>query len=489
MSKSWEQILGGYATNTLTEEEKSQLFEAALHDQALFNTLADEEALKALLANPDSRQRILASLQASGNPQEATTASPRRLSWFRQMSSLAWAGSIAAMGLVLIFAWQMEKEWGPLVQQEQDGERSVSEDKDEVAFRSQPAPLEDQKLTAALEKKDESPSPSDVQPQSAIGTLSEADTDIAKSANRLGQVQEVFKKERRVKEEGPDSSSTRMQEQASQAPGQLFDQEQTQVEPAVEPLAMPGEAEVVKPAAAKLAPARERVAGQTAKEESSSPPGALDRFYAGFGAGNLDGQVAKVDADNLTFEKSSSDRSLPKAKEEKSLSIQGEIIGGEAVIRRAKGIRYSFIRETGNVEEELAEGHQIAGDWRNVRLVIEPNEDGFLYVFAPIGRGKWQQLSGMTAVKQKDNPAGGNVKAYQVVEFRMGVITNRFGKLLISSITVLFSPTPLENVSKWVSGSVNQSDLQIEQTDYSVYVVRPGVDSDVPLRVDIIFEE
>jgi hypothetical protein len=39
MSKSWEQILGGYATDTLTEEEKLQLFEAALHDQTLFDVM------------------------------------------------------------------------------------------------------------------------------------------------------------------------------------------------------------------------------------------------------------------------------------------------------------------------------------------------------------------------------------------------------------------------------------------------------------------
>ena len=137
----------------------------------------------------------------------------------------------------------------------------------------------------------------------------------------------------------------------------------------------------------------------------------------------------------------------------------------------------------------MAEGHQITGDWRNVRLVIEPNEDGFLYVFAPVGRGKWQQLAGMTAVKQKDNPVGGNVKAYQVVEFRMGVITNRFGKLVISSITVLFSPTPLENFGKWLGGNANMPELQIERTDDSVYVVRPGVASDAPLRVNITLEE
>ena len=143
MSKSWDQILGGYATDTLTEEEKRQLFEAALQDQTLFDALADEEALKALLADTEARQRILASLQTSGEPQGGAPSSRSRLPWFRQPSSLAWAGSIAAMGLALIFGWQMEKDWGPLVEQEQDSvERSIPQDEDdaknEEAFRSQP---------------------------------------------------------------------------------------------------------------------------------------------------------------------------------------------------------------------------------------------------------------------------------------------------------------------------------------------------------------
>ena len=126
MSKFWEQILGGYATNTLTEEEKRQLFETALDDQTLFDALADEEALRALLADPEARQRILDSLQASGNPQRMAVPHSPRLRWFRQPASLAWAGSIAAMGLALIFGWQMEELWGPVVQEELEAERSAS---------------------------------------------------------------------------------------------------------------------------------------------------------------------------------------------------------------------------------------------------------------------------------------------------------------------------------------------------------------------------
>jgi len=59
------ELLGGYATGTLSEEEKARLFRAALEDQALFNALADEEALRELLAEPGARQRLL---EALGQP-------------------------------------------------------------------------------------------------------------------------------------------------------------------------------------------------------------------------------------------------------------------------------------------------------------------------------------------------------------------------------------------------------------------------------------
>ena len=57
-----EKLLGGYATGTLTEAERKTLFAAALEDQALFDALADEEGLRALLAEPDARARVVAAL-------------------------------------------------------------------------------------------------------------------------------------------------------------------------------------------------------------------------------------------------------------------------------------------------------------------------------------------------------------------------------------------------------------------------------------------
>ena len=59
-----EKLLGGYATGTLTPEERAALFAAALESQALFDALADEEALRELLADPRARSELLAALRA-----------------------------------------------------------------------------------------------------------------------------------------------------------------------------------------------------------------------------------------------------------------------------------------------------------------------------------------------------------------------------------------------------------------------------------------
>jgi hypothetical protein len=64
-------LLGGYATNSLTEAERKALFEAALDDQELFNALQQEEALKELLADPASRSQIQQALAEAPVPRPA----------------------------------------------------------------------------------------------------------------------------------------------------------------------------------------------------------------------------------------------------------------------------------------------------------------------------------------------------------------------------------------------------------------------------------
>ncbi len=87
-----EKLIGGYATGTLTAQERTLLFEAALADQALFNALADEQALKELLDNPHARRRLLTALRAQ-------TSRPSLLSrlrhWLLPPAVRAVAGGLA----------------------------------------------------------------------------------------------------------------------------------------------------------------------------------------------------------------------------------------------------------------------------------------------------------------------------------------------------------------------------------------------------------
>ena len=82
-----QNLLGGFATGTLTDHERDLLFTAALKDQELFNALADEQVLRDLLDDPATRRRLLQSLQpAEPGLRDRLTA------WMRSPAIWATAG-------------------------------------------------------------------------------------------------------------------------------------------------------------------------------------------------------------------------------------------------------------------------------------------------------------------------------------------------------------------------------------------------------------
>jgi hypothetical protein len=95
-----QKLLGGYATDTLSEGERRALFEAALEDQDLFDALAKEQALREVLQSSSARQQLIAALGPAREPFAA-----RVWHWLRQPTVLALAGAMAALlivgGLVL----------------------------------------------------------------------------------------------------------------------------------------------------------------------------------------------------------------------------------------------------------------------------------------------------------------------------------------------------------------------------------------------------
>lgn len=85
-------LLGGYAADALTEDERRVLFEAALEDQELFNALQNEDALKELLADPVTRGQLRAALEQR----------PRKFPWRRWMLGVAVPAAVAVAVVVLM---------------------------------------------------------------------------------------------------------------------------------------------------------------------------------------------------------------------------------------------------------------------------------------------------------------------------------------------------------------------------------------------------
>ena len=97
-------LLGGYATGTLTAQEREALFEAALDDQELFDALAKEQPLRELLEDPAARAHLLAALDDGPLP------------WPRRFEQWLWghAVGLAAVACFLTVggyvAWQ-SRDW------------------------------------------------------------------------------------------------------------------------------------------------------------------------------------------------------------------------------------------------------------------------------------------------------------------------------------------------------------------------------------------
>ncbi len=103
-----EKLLGGYATGTLTDAERSALFEAALTNQDLFNALADEQALKDLLDDPGARSELLAALE-----DRRASLRERLAAWTRRPAAWAMAGSCAALAVAIGVVRTMQQPAAP----------------------------------------------------------------------------------------------------------------------------------------------------------------------------------------------------------------------------------------------------------------------------------------------------------------------------------------------------------------------------------------
>ena len=121
-----QNLLGGFATDTLTDRERDLLFTAALKNQELFNALADEQALRELLSDPASRRQLLEALE----PQKSGL-----FAWIRRPAF--WAVAVSAM-TALVVAVALRQAHPPVQQVAQTLSRPQATEEKAVVPQSPP---------------------------------------------------------------------------------------------------------------------------------------------------------------------------------------------------------------------------------------------------------------------------------------------------------------------------------------------------------------
>src|SRR6266571_1085388 len=107
-----QKLIGGYATGSLTDEERLKLFEAALDDQALFDTLQQEQALKDLFDDPFSREQVR---RAAAESLTRPRASWFNRTWFNRTWIWASAASAALVGVLVLALVRWDRTQQPQI--------------------------------------------------------------------------------------------------------------------------------------------------------------------------------------------------------------------------------------------------------------------------------------------------------------------------------------------------------------------------------------
>jgi len=373
-----EKLLGGFAADTLTPEEKQALYTAALQDQQLFNALADEQAFKELLADPNVRRRLLASLgekTASGAGDALSW-----LDWLRRPTGLALAGGLSAAALAVVL--------GVRIYQDSLRQAAESTATEEVKLTTpqtvEPQPKAKKNLAPAIDhqKKDglinepakrEQPMP----PHSK----QEGVSDVARGNLKQRSQQD----ELHSQAEAPVAALSRSAEKAPS--------------PADQKLAAPSAQPATAPEPKHLqAPAGGRVAATAASAFS-----ARALFYGG--------EPARADTRSMAKEEEQAVKPLAESRpQEHRLERTQEGVSqlakasGTVAPLRPLGLRYSFVTRGTDGQEQEADVATALKSTEPVYLTVEANQDAYLQIWETVGSSTPQLLwprkeSGQTVLK------------------------------------------------------------------------------------------
>lgn len=368
-----EKLLGGFAADTLTPEERRQLFTAAMQDQQLFNALADEQALKELLTNPAVRRRLLQSLHNTTPAPAGGSAS--WLDWFRRPANLALAGGLATAVFAVGLGTKMYQD------SVQQATRSAATEALPPATPSVPAPAatepstpkpaepkaqENQGLSATAVKKDSLADTHATRERTAA-----APPQTSVPADTLRDYAPKNKQEEdRKQAAAPVVSTGKASEEVAAIASHPLSSESS-------PAAAMSEAKTARP-----------TVGASLPETSLSAVSARGLFY---GSGVETGRTAQAQERTMKPLAEAELQTSPLKRKLEELS-QLSKAAGPAIPGKPLGLRYSFVILTPDGQEQEVNAAAASTSSTPVQLTIETNQDGYIQVWRNVGSADTQLL-------------------------------------------------------------------------------------------------
>ncbi|MDH4153592.1 MAG: hypothetical protein OEV01_07385 [Nitrospira sp.] len=374
--KDLEKLLGGFAAETLTAEEKEQLYRTALHDQALFNALADEQALKELLTDPTVRRRLFEALQS--HRAERASGSASWLDWLRRPAGIAWAGGLAGAILAVVLGTNLYQE--SLRQEAQ----LIAQEEARPLVPSSPVPAPTQSATPLTNKP---PATSEQKSRSSPPSLREGLTDKRPSkAPPSGTSQD----ERRIDRFERDAAMPPAE--AGAIPKQTEFSTETVITSAdnAAPQSIASAPPPSQPAASPL-PSQSKVDSTMPLREGASLS-ARSLFYRA-GPQSPDQSIAP---DTKRREKAASESVQPPGQSELAAQSLAMAKSKRASPLQPVGIRYSLA-----LREQSEQTHDGAMDSAApLALTVESNQDGVLQLWKQVGPAQPQLLFPISEAEQ-----------------------------------------------------------------------------------------
>ncbi|MDO9116887.1 MAG: hypothetical protein Q7U39_02925 [Nitrospira sp.] len=377
-----EKLLGGFAADTLTPEERRQLFTAAMQDQQLFNALADEQALKELLTDPAVRRRLLQSLNNTTPAPAGGSAS--WLDWFRRPANLALAGGLATAVFAVVLGTKLYQDSLKQAVQTVETEATPS------AAPSVPPPALSQ--PSAAKPAESKAQAQENQGLSAIAAKKDslADTSVTRERSATAPPQASVPADI-LRDNAPKKTQQEEDRKQTAAPAISMGKPPDDVAAIVQRPLSAGSPPTAAMPEAKTA---RTPAGASLSETSPAIAGARALFY---GTGADTGRIAQAQERAMKPLAEAEPQTSPLKRKLEGLSQLGKA-AAPPIPDKPLGLRYSFVIRTPDGHDQEVNAAAASMSSTPVHITLEPNQDGYIQVWRNVGSANTQLL-----LPQKDS--------------------------------------------------------------------------------------